>query len=143
MPLAQRLNQRLWQIACGCVCIALLVATGLKSSGNYSVFFARLEIYLGGDTVVHFVAALTCSTLLMMAVSERIYAVKFAGIRAIMLLLCLAFTVDEGLQAFSVYRQFSWGDLGFNYAGLLSASVLVMFLKRPSTWDSAGGENVH
>jgi hypothetical protein len=58
-------------------------------------------------------------------------------------MLCLVFAVDEGLQLLSAHRQFSWGDLGFNYAGLSCAGVLVWRLRRANVWQVAGEENVH
>ncbi|MEE1672678.1 hypothetical protein SNR37_002088 [Agarivorans aestuarii] len=136
-------KQRYWRIACCIVALLLLLASGLKSLGNNRVFFVELEILLGGDSVVHFAAAFIVSTLVMMAVSDKLYRLKLVKLPLIFVMLCLVFAVDEGLQLLSAHRQFSWGDLGFNYAGLICAGVLVWRLRRANVWQVAGEENVH
>ena len=86
-------------------------------------FTNQLEVYVGGDKVLHLVLALALSLLSMMSFSHRFSEWK------ILATLMLILTTEETLQLFLPNRYFGFDDLVAGFGGLICGNLLYKLIK--------------
>ena len=97
---------------------------GGYSIGNLAVTPGQvLEVYVGGDKVLHLVLAFVLSLLSMMSFSRRFSEWK------ILAFLMLILTTEETLQLFLPNRYFGFDDLVAGFGGLICGNLLYKLMK--------------
>ena len=86
-------------------------------------FINQLEVYVGGDKVLHLVLAFALSLLSMMSFSHRFSEWKILAI------LMLILTTEETLQLFLPNRYFGFDDLVAGFSGLICGKLLYKLMK--------------
>lgn len=86
-------------------------------------FTNQLEVYVGGDKVLHLVLALALSLLSMMSFSHKFSEWK------ILATLMLILTTEETLQLFLPNRYFGFDDLVAGFSGLICGNLLYKLIK--------------
>jgi VanZ family protein len=86
-------------------------------------FTNQLEVYVGGDKVLHLVLAFALSLLSMMSFSHKFSEWK------ILATLMLILTTEETLQLFLPNRYFGFDDLVAGFGGLICGKLLYKLLK--------------
>ena len=86
-------------------------------------FTNQLEVYVGGDKILHLVLAFILSLLSMMSFSE-----KFSWWK-ILATLMLIITIEETMQLFLPNRYFGFADLIAGSSGLICGAILYKLIK--------------
>ena len=86
-------------------------------------FTNQLEVYVGGDKILHLVLAFILSLLSMMSFSE-----KFSWWK-ILATLMLIITIEEVMQLFLPNRYFGFTDLIAGFSGLICGAILYKLIK--------------
>ncbi|WP_170107721.1 VanZ family protein [Photobacterium lipolyticum] len=111
-------------------CASLLKSIGWKIS-----FFQAAEGVVGGDKVLHLIAAFYISLLVSLAVNTSRNQLSTKFINPVFIYLFISFSADELLQLLSSYRHFSFADLAANYVGLLLGWGISGLLLKTTTKD--------
>jgi VanZ family protein len=86
-------------------------------------FANQLEVYVGGDKMLHLVLAFVLSLLSMMSFSH-----KFSGWN-ILAVLMIILTIEETAQYFFPNRYFGFDDLIAGWSGLICGGLLYKLTK--------------
>ena len=102
------------------ILVALFIcASLLKSAGWYSSFFQAAEWIVGGDKLLHVMAAFCLSFLVNLAANTYHQRPPARLFNLTFICLFIFLSADELMQLLSIYRRFSFADLAANYVGLL------------------------
>ena len=86
-------------------------------------FTNQLEVYVGGDKILHLVLAFVLSLLSMMSFSH-----KFSSWN-ILTILMIILTIEETAQYFLPNRHFGFDDLIAGWSGLICGGLLYNLIK--------------
>ena len=86
-------------------------------------FTNELEVWIGGDKVLHLVLAFVLSLLSMMSFSHRFSWWKILAV------LMAILTIEETAQYFLPNRYFGFDDLVAGYSGLICGGILYKLTK--------------
>ena len=86
-------------------------------------FTNELEVWIGGDKMLHLVLAFVLSLLSMMSFSHRF---SWWNILAVLMIIL---TIEESAQYFLPNRHFGFDDLIAGYSGLICGGLLYNLIK--------------
>ena len=111
------------------ILLMILVLIGASASMAKTFNFQghlvkNVEVMLGGDWALHAVLAFALGFLACWAAPKHHFERGFFHFPPLLVLMFAFVCIDEGLQAFSPLRAFSWWDLLINVVGLLFGSIV-------------------
>jgi VanZ like family. len=104
--------------------VLLLLMSSFKSAGMYLQYIGGIEVWLGGDKLMHLYLAIVLAWLALPVARCVKYKGKSLSVVSLFVFLLVCLLLDELHQAGVVSRYFDWRDTLFGGLGLIAGLVL-------------------